>query len=54
MLTPACGLALDVWEDYLGRASALAFRAQRSWLEIGLLGQAYDNGEVGWGWLELG
>ena len=47
-------LALDVWEGYLGRAIPWHFARQRSWLEIGLLGQAYDNGEVGWGWLELG
>jgi hypothetical protein len=45
-------LALDVWEAYLGRAVPWHFG--REWLEIGLLGQGYDNGEVGWGWLELG
>lgn len=45
-------LALDVWEGYLGRAVPWHFG--RRMLEIGLLGQTYDNGEVGWGWLELG
>ena len=45
----ACvGLTLDVWEDYLGRAVPWHFAA-RSWLEIGLLGETYDNGEVGLG-----
>ena len=47
-------LALDIWEKYLGRDIPWHFARQRSWLEIGLLGQAYDNGEVGRGWLELG
>jgi hypothetical protein len=49
-------LALDVWEGYLGRRVPWHFARNqgRSWLEIGLLGEGYDNGEVGWGWLELG
>ena len=46
--------ALDVWEDYLGRAVPWYFLRQHRWLEIGLLGEHYDNGEVGRGWLELG
>jgi hypothetical protein len=45
-------LALDVWEGYLGRPVPWYFGRER--LEIGLLGQSYDNGEVGRGWLELG
>ena len=45
-------LALDIWEGYLGRP--IPWHFGRRWLEIGLLEQAYDNGEVGWGWLELG
>ena len=45
-------LALDVWEGYLGRVVPWHFG--RHLLEIGLLGQTYRNGEVGWGWLELG
>jgi len=47
-------LALDVWENYLGRTVPWYFAQKPSWLEIGLLGEQYDNGEVGWGWLELG
>jgi hypothetical protein len=48
-------LALDVWEGYLGRPIPWYFaRDGRSWLEVGLLGEGYDNGEVGSGWLELG
>ena len=45
-------LVLDVWEGYLGAPVPWYFG--RRWLEIGLLDQAYDNGEVGRGWLELG
>lgn len=47
-------LALDVWERYLGVTVPWYFGASQRWLEIGLLGEAYQNGEVGWGWLELG
>ena len=47
-------LALDVWENYLGRTVPWYFAHKPSWLEIGLLGEQYDNGEVGRGWLELG
>ncbi len=45
-------LALDVWESYLGAPVPWYFG--RRVLEIGLLGENYDNGEVGRGWLELG
>lgn len=47
-------LALDVWEGYLGGPLPWHFASGPRWLEIGLLGPGYDNGEVGWGWLELG
>jgi hypothetical protein len=45
-------LALDVWEQYLGVQIPWYFGGR--YLEIGLLGQHYQNGEVGRGWLELG
>ena len=47
-------LALDVWEGYLGRPVPWYFASAQRWLEIGLLGATYRNGEVGRGWLELG
>ena len=44
---------LDVWERYFGRPIEWHFRSTNEQLEIGLL-PGWDNGHVGWGFMELG
>jgi hypothetical protein len=44
---------LDVWERYFGRPIAWHFSPDYQQLEITLL-PGWDNGHVGWGFMELG
>jgi hypothetical protein len=44
---------LDVWERYFGRPIAWHFNETHDRLEIALL-PGWDNGHVGWGFMELG
>jgi hypothetical protein len=44
---------LDVWERYFGRPIEWHFSSTSEQLEIGLL-PGWDNGHVGWGFMELG